>query len=276
MTHVFTKEDSYNKIIFFDENGSSSALKAIKDTYMKGERINEDRRYFTLTACIFEIADYFKAVDLIKALVAKYWGNPFEPVVFHTRDIQKKLGYFHFKSDEKYLDFLHDLSHTIEETRCEIISVTFDLLSYVTQYYQHDPYGVAFDIILGTAMFNIKEDDNVALVFEARGKKEDAALKEHITKVINRFGTQKVPARELQKHFKDIYFNPKTSEDRTIVYHGTDIADLCSYPIYRFMRFGTIGQDFKIVLKKLTGYKKFKEKDMRIPGLRKFPAKWQK
>ena len=276
MTHIFTKEDTYNKIIFFDENGSSSALKSIKKAIANNETINEDRRYFTLTACVFETANYFTAVKSIRRLVKKFWGNPNEPVIFHTREIQKKQGYFNFGNDEKYQEFLEALSKTIKYIECEIISVTFDLVSYVTQYYQHDPYGVAFDIILGTAMFNIKEDDNVAIVFEARGKKEDDNLNEHIVKAINRYGTQKVPATELKKHFKDIFFNPKISEDKTTVYHGIDIADLCSYPIYRYMRFGTIGQDFKIVIRKLAGYKKFKEKDMRIPGLRRFPAKWQK
>ena len=276
MTHVFTKDDTYSKIIFFDENGSSSALKSIKKAIAKGESINEDRRYFTLTACIFEADKYFTAVKSLRRLVKKFWGNADEPVVFHTREIQKRLGYFNFGNDEKYQEFMTALSKAIKYVECEIISITFDLLSYVTQYYQHDPYGVAFDIILGTAMFNIKEDDNVAIVFEARGKKEDDNLNEHILKVINKYGTQTVPANELQKHFKDIFFNPKISEDKSIVYHGTDIADLCSYPFYRYMRFGTIGKDFEIVVKKLAGYKQFKERDMRIPGLRRFPAKWQK
>ena len=276
MTHFFTKNDTYNKIIFFDENGSSSALKAIKKAIVNGGNVDDDRRYFTLTACVFDINDYFTAVELLDSLKERFWPLSNEAIVFHTRDIQRKLGPFNFDTAEKYNKFLNALSKTIDDIKCEIITITFDLLSYVSQYYQHDPYGVAFDIILGTAMFNIKENDNVAIVFETRGKNEDVVLNDHISKTINIYGTQKIPASELQKHFKDIFFNPKTSKDKTIVYHGIDIADLCSYPFYRFMRFGTRGQDFDIVIKKLAGYKKFKEKDMRIPGLRKFPSKWQK
>ena len=276
MTHINSEFDNYNKIIFFDENGSSSALKSIKKAIINGEKVDEDRRYFTLTACIFEKDRYYSAINLLKSLVAKFWNNPDEPVVFHTREIQKKIGYFNFGNDLKYNEFIEELSKTINLIECEIISITFDLISYVKQYYQHDPYGVAFDIILGTEMFNIKEDDNVAIVFEARGKQEDENLSNHILKTIYKYGTQKIPASELKKHFKDIFFNPKISADKKIVYHGIDIADLCSYPIYRYMRFGKRGRDFNIVIKKLAGYKKFKEKDMRIPGLRKFPAKWQK
>lgn len=276
MNHVFSKEDPYNKIIFFDENGSSNALQFIKKAIATGETIDENRRYFTLTACVFEKDNYFLAAKSIRKLVKKFWGSPDEPIIFHTREIQKKVGSFNFGNDEKYQEFLASLSKTIKYMNFEIISITFDLISYVKQYYQYDPYQVAFDIILGTAMFNIKEDEQVAIVFETRGKKEDERLNAHISKTINKYGTQKIPANELQKHLKDIYFNPKISDDRKIVYHGIDIADLCSYPIYRYMRFGTIGQDFRIIINKLAGYKKFKEKDMRMPGLRRFPARWQK
>lgn len=270
-----TYED-VDKIIFFDENGSASYLKSVQIAIAKGEQIDNNRRFFTLTACVFEKEKYFASVQLLEKLVKRFWDNPKSPVVFHTRDIAKKQGSFRFNDENIYKTFLNSLSATIDKMDCEIISITFDMLSYVDQYYKHDPYEVAFDIILGTAMYNIKENEKVALVFEARGKKEDEKLQEHINKAIYKYGIQKALPVELQKHFTEVIFNPKISKDKTIVYHGTDIADLCSYPIYRYMRYGTIGKDFKIVVKKLAGYKPFKEKDMRMPGLRKFPSKWQK
>ena len=268
--------DEFDKIIFFDENGSASYLKSMQAAIAKNEPINNNRRYFTLTACVFQKDQYYDAITLLEKLVEHYWEDAKKPVVFHTHDIVKKQGWFNFGNDDNYSKFLSSLSETINQIQCEIISITFDMLSYVNQYYKHDPYEVAFDIILGTAMYNIKEEEKVALVFEARGKKEDEKLQEHINKAIHKYGIQKVLPDELQKHFTKIIFNPKISKDKMVVYHGIDIADLCSYPIYRYMRYGTIGEDFKIVMKKLAGYKPFKEKDMRMPGLRKFPAKWQK
>lgn len=276
MEHNFTKNDKYGKIIFFDENGSASALKSIQKLIADNKPVDDNRRYFTLTACVFLKDDYLSAVKIIKKMVTKFWDDPNTPVVFHTRDIQKRLGYFNFSTDEDYEVFISNLSLSICLMKFEIISVTFDLVSYVNQYYKHDPYEVAFDIILETAMFKMKEDEQVALVFEARGKKEDELLNKHIFKTINTFGTQKNRPSILKKHFSDVFFNPKMSEDGSVVYHGIDIADLCSYPIYRYMRFGTVGRDFDIVKEKLAGYKKIKEKDMRMPGLRKFPAEWQK
>ena len=276
MYHEFTKEDKYKKIIIFDENGSSSYLKTIQKAVASDSEIDDNRRYFTLTACVFELDEYLASVKTLENLTKRFWGDSAIPVVFHTRDIRKKQGYFNFPSEKRYDEFISSLSKTIDRIKCEIISITFDLFSYVKQYYRYDPYEVAFDIILGTAMFNIKEDEEVALVFETRGKNEDKILSDHIFKAINQYGTLKILPSELKKHFKDVFFNPKLSSDKTRVFHGIDIADLCSYPIYRFMRFGTKGKDFEIVVKKLAGYKKFKEKDMRIPGLRKFPSKWQK
>lgn len=273
MNHNFTKKDSYDKIIFFDENGSANALKSIQKAIASNKSVDDNRRYFTLTACIFDKENYFKAVSNIKKLIKKYWGDANKPVVFHTRDIQKRIGYFNFTSDEEYNSFLSSISMMICLMQFKIVSITFDLVSYVNQYYKHDPYEVAFDIILETAMYDIKEKDKVALVFEARGKEEDEMLSEHIMKTINKYGTQKTPPSKLKMHFGDIFFNPKVSDDGLIVYHGIDIADLCSYPIYRFMRFGTRGQDYDIVEEKLAGYKKNKN---RIPGLRKFPSEWQK
>ena len=268
--------DEFDKIIFFDENGSANYLKSIQSSLAKGETIDNNRRYFTLTACVFKREKYYQAVELLESLVSKFWGNPNEPVVFHTRDITKKVGWFNFETNETYKSFLDELSNTIDSIECSIISVTFDMLSYVKQYYKHDPYEVAFDIILGTALFKIREREKVALVFEARGKNEDDKLQTHINKTIFKYGIRNAVPQELQKHFTKVIFNSKTSKDKKTVYHGIDVADLCSYPIYRYMRYGTICEDFKIVLKKLAGYKPFKEKEMRIPGLRKFPSKWQK
>ena len=276
MYHEFTKKDKYSKIIFFDENGSSSHLKAVQKAVANDLEIDDNRRYFTLTACVFELREYLTSVKRLEGLTKAFWGDSTIPVVFHTRDIRKRQGYFNFSTEERYEEFVSALSGTIDRMKCEIISITFDLVSYVKQYYRHDPYEVAFDIILGTAMFNIKEDEEVAIVFEARGKNEDKILYNHIFKTINHYGTQKIPSSELKKHFKDVFFNPKLSDDKLKVNHGIDIADLCSYPIYRFMRFGTKGRDFEIVMKKLAGYKKIKEKEMKMPGLRRFPAKWQK
>lgn len=174
--------DEFDKIIFFDENGSASYLKSMQAAIAKNEPINNNRRYFTLTACVFQKNQYYDAITLLEKLVEHYWEDAKKPVVFHTHDIVKKQGWFNFGNDDNYSKFLSSLSETINQIQCEIISITFDMLSYVNQYYKHDPYEVAFDIILGTAMYNIKEEEKAPLYSKREEKKKMRNCKNILTK----------------------------------------------------------------------------------------------
>lgn len=241
----------FDSVVCFDENGSASSLLSIQNQISSGKTVDENRRYFTLTCCYFTKSQYEKAEKNIAALKAKHFSKQNYPVVLHTRDISKRVGHFNFESEDKYACFITDLSNTIEESRFKIISITFDLYSYAIQKYKHDPYEVAFDILLETLMFKIKNDEKVALVFEARGLKEDRILAEHIYKLIYRSGTKKFKKEALQASFKGVFFNHKTSRDGSVVYSGLELANLYSYPIYRYMRFGTRKKDFDIIIKNL-------------------------
>lgn len=266
----------YNKVIFFDENGSASQLKSIKKLLEQGKEIDNNRRYFTLTGVLFYKKDFNNAVSLLNQLTKQYWSDD-EKVIYHTREIQRREGAFNFYTNRKYFNFLESLSTAIDLMNFKVISITFDLYSYVISgKYAHDPYEVAFDIILETIMSIIFPKDKIALVFEARGKKEDKILKEHILKVVYKSGTKKHKRKEYQKHFDKVFFNPKISFDGKKIYHGTDIADLCSHPLFRYMTSGFRGQDFEIIKTKLIGYKKGKDDELKVPGLRYFPAKWIK
>lgn len=270
----FTSE--YTKAIFFDENGSASQLDSIRKLIANNKPIDNNRRYFTLTGVLFDKNGFDNSVSLLNQIVKQYWG-PNEKIVFHTREIQRREGVFNFYTNRKYNQFLQSLSTAIDVMNFKVISITFDLYSYaLNSKYKHDPYEVAFDIIMEAIMMNITDSDKVAVVFEARGKKEDKRLKEHILKVINQTGTKKYSKEKLQLHFDKVFFNPKVSFDGKTVYHGADIADLCSYPIYRYMSTGFRGQDFEIVKTKLIGYKPGKDNELKVPGLRRFPSEWQK
>lgn len=270
-------KDGYNKVLFFDENGSASQLKSIEKLLANGKNIDEKRRYFTLTGVLFDKKSFKDAVSLLNQLTKQYWSQG-ERVVYHTREIQRREGVFNFYTNRKYNRFLGSLSTAIDLMNFRVISITFDLYSYATsKKYVHDPYTVAFDIILETIMRILHPRDKVALVFEARGKKEDKSLREHILKVIDSTGTKKYKRDDLKLHFDKVFFNPKVSYDGKIVYHGTDIADLCSYPLFRYMTTGFRGQDFEIVKTKLIGYKPELEPDFKkIIGLRYFPKEWKK
>ena len=193
------------------------------------------------------------------------------PVVLHTRDIVKKVGPFNFGTATKYNKFLDSLSSVISMIKCRIISVTFDLYSYVKQNYKYDPYEVAFDIILKCLYKNVSQNKKIALVFESRGKNEDKSLYKHIYKIINITGCKDTTRSILKHYFDEAFFNHKVSVDGAFAYPGIEMADLCSYPIYRYMRFGTEGKDFDIIKDKIVHHRNGK-----MVGLRSFPAKWEK
>lgn len=269
--------DQYDYVAFFDENGSASAFEYIQECLAKGKDVDDNRRYFTLTCCIFTKSGYAYTCGLLNNLKKEYWKKPTkEPIILHTKDIVKKEKSFKFGSERKYKNFIGSLSNVINLARCKIISVTFDLYSYVVQGCTYDPYDVAFDTIVRVIMHGPYEGKRFALVFEARGKNEDELLAKHIDKIINHSGTKDFKKDFLQEIFKGLFFNHKVSKDGQYVYPGIEMVDLCSYPIYRYQRYGTRGMDFEIVLKKIIGYKDNLLEDSPIKGLRHFPKEWIK
>ena len=101
------------------------------------------------------------------------------------------------------------------------------------------------------------------IIFEARGKKEDAKLLEHIDLIINKTGTEFISSRELKRKISGVYFNPKFSQ-RKRPYVGLQITDLTSYPIHRFIKFGTKGRDFLTIEKKIQCYPNYMGKGLKI------------
>ena len=263
--------DEYDYVACFDENGSASAVLQMFKAVVSNQPVDENRRYFTLTCCLFNKREYNFSKDIISQLKNQYFKKEKKPVVLHTRDIVKKLGPFNFGTDSKYDKFINSLSNTIHLVKCKIISVTFDLYSYVKQNYKHDPYTVAFDIIIQGLCMSVKKDKKIALVFESRGKNEDKELFKHIYKIINITGCKRTKKEIIRNHFNEVFFNHKVSKDGLVAYPGIEIADLCSYPIYRFMRFNNEGKDFEEVKNKIVV-----DKNGILVGLRHFPEKWSK
>lgn len=265
-------DGEYDSVACFDENGASSAFYKIFECISKGLPVDENIRYFTLTCCLFSKKDYLFSKDIIAKLKRQYFKKETEPVVLHTRDIKKRNKPFNL-IDKKYGRFISSLSTVIDLIRCKIISVTFDLVSYVNQSYKYDPYEVAIDIILQVMLKNIKKNQKVALVFESRGKNEDKELYKHLYKILHITGIKNTSFSVIKSHFNQVFFNRKLSSSGEFAYPGIEMADLCSYPIHRYVRFNREAEDYLIVKKKLIGYY---EGANSIAGLRKFPKNWQK
>ncbi len=244
-------------IVCFDENGTSSELKYFEEAINSGMEINQDRRYFTLTGCLYDETQFQNAVYLLKQLKKQFWPNSHETVLLHSRDIRRCLGPFNMKGPKRE-KFLNSLSNTLSMVDCTVFSMTFDLLEYVKANKKHNPYAVAFDWLTERVLKKTK-GERVAYIFESRGKKEDEELLEHAKKLLYRTGTKNNTKDELKSSIRGVFFNKKSaSEDFKNVYPGIEIADLFSYPIHRFARYGTEGKDFVIVKTKIYGYPRIK------------------
>lgn len=136
---------------------------------------------------------------LIKSLKNKYWNNGMfydtkskkeKAVCFHSRDIRKHNNCFN-ESIIDYIEFMLDLSNTMNNIQCKIISISINLYEYLKQGYTYNVYNVAFDFLLERYIYNTKKNKKGIIMLEARGKEEDKELLEHISKVINYTGTKK-------------------------------------------------------------------------------------
>ena len=256
-------------IVCFDENGSSSETKYIRATLAKGKTVDENRRYFTLTGCLFD-RDEFSLTDfLLRRLKEQHWREGSSDVLFHSHDIRKKIGKFNLP-DKKYKNFIDSLSSALSLVPCMVFSITFDLLKYVQEDYQYDPYEVAFDFLLERIIAHLRNsqpetDPRVALVFETRGTKEDKKLLGHAAKLLYSSGTKWAKKIQLQKWVRGVFFNSKsTMKDGLNLYPGIEIADLFSYPIHRYARYGHTGKDFEIVKQKLYGHPRSSKKGFNL------------
>lgn len=256
-------------IVCFDENGTSLNYDKIAKEIAKGSEVSDDIRFFTLTGCLFDRKDLGNAKALLRAVKKQYWRNDAENVLFHSRDIRKKDKQF-FLPDSSYYRFLGSLSTALDLVTCQVFSITFDLLRYCQEGYGFDPYGVAFDLLTPRILHHVPKGKRVAYVFESRGRKDDEILLKHAREFLMERGTKTLSPFLLSKIIRGVFFVEKaTSKDRRNVYAGIEIADLFSYPIHRFARYCSRGQDFDIVEAKLSGYP-----DYWTHGLLLFPESW--
>ena len=254
-------------VVCFDENGASSGLDYIKKAIAKGEPIDENRRFFTLTGCLFDRDSFFNAAYLLRTVKQQTWRAEGKKVLFHSRDIRRQLGPFNLPPKKREA-FIASLSNALGFVTCTVFSISFDLYEYVQGGYQFDPYEVAFDYLLERVVdcLRIKEKDSdprIAMVFEARGKQENQRLLEHAAKLVYESGTKWARRVSLQRWVRGVFFNEKsTEEDGLNLYPGIEIADLFSYPIHRLIRYGHGGKDYEIVKTKFYGYPRIHKKGL--------------
>lgn len=277
-TEIKNLNQQVEHIMFIDENGSSSNIISIMKKNLNGEEILEDEKYFTITGCIFEKNDYLNSKALINELKCKYWNNgkfydnkakKEKEVCFHSREIRKHDGCFN-DSLINYNEFIVELTETMKDVKCKIISISIDLYEYLQRGYTHNVYNVAFDFLLEKYIFVTKNNRKGIIILEARGKSEDKELLKHIVKVINKTGTKKITNSELRQKINGVYFNHKWNDNYGLTYVGLEIADLFSYPIHKYIKINKKDKAFLCFEDKIFGYPNYINN-----GIKTFP-KWIK
>ena len=269
-TLMMKKDIDY--VMCIDENGSSSNLTYVLKQISNEKELSEDDKYFTITGCIFTKDEYLNSKKIIKDLKNKYWNNGMffdnksnrdKAVCFHSREIRKHDNCFN-DNVINYNEFMIDLSDTMKNIQCKIISISINLYEYLKKGYTHNVYNVAFDFLLERYIYETKNYKRGVIMLEARGKEEDNKLLQHISKVINQTGTKKIKSDELKSKIDGVYFNPKWTEEYSATYVGLEIADLFSYPIHKFVKRNNKDKAFLVLENKIAGYPNYKNKGIKI------------
>lgn len=208
-------------LLFLDESGTAS-LKNI-DPYFP---------VLVLTGMLISRENYTILEDKINRLKQKYF--PGKQVVLHRRDMRKyERGFEIFFDDNVKRKFYNDLNKIMAEVDYELISSAIDKKKYLEMYGKltSDPYQIAMTFVLERAV--IVTDDKNAVIrafIESRGKKEDKTVQAQYNKMLHR-GSNDVSAKRFLTRFDDD-LNLRKKSDMEI---GIEIADLCAYPIGRFV-----------------------------------------
>jgi len=207
-------------IVYLDETGDHSL-----------ELVDKDFPLFALAMFVCDETVYNqKIVPAVNQFKMDYFGH--ESVIIHSRDIRKAQKDFGFLTDQqKRNEFYRKLNKIMSDAEYSLI------VSVIRKQEHKDKYGLnaanPYDLAMMFALerlLPVLEDakqNQVYLVAESRGKKEDDDLMLSFLRIVNQ-GTDYIEAERFKKINFKLKFVPKMMN---VV--GTQLADLAAYPIAR-------------------------------------------
>ena len=207
-------------IVYLDETGDHSL-----------ELIDKDFPVFALAMFICEGTYYNqKILPAVSQLKMDYFGH--EGIILHSRDIRKAQKDFGFLTDsQKRQEFLAKMNSMMGTFEYSLIVSVIKKQDHKEKYgiNAENPYDLAMMFCLERLLAFLEEvkQNQVYIVAESRGKKEDDDLKLSFFKIISQ-GTQYNTADRFKKVDFKLQFVPKAMN---II--GTQLADLAAYPIAR-------------------------------------------
>lgn len=199
-------------IAFIDESGDHGML-----------NIDPASPMFALTAAIYDRVDYID-VELPSVATAKMTFWPSEGVVFRAHDIKKKVGPFSICADPAVMAALRaELCAMFHRSPVTIISAVIDKLRHKAQYVMPDnPYFLCVQFVL--ERIHMMAGDGTTIIFESRGKKEDALVAGWCQRVCDGENARG------HTYVFDISFAKKSANIA-----GLQVADLACQPIIHYV-----------------------------------------
>jgi len=207
-------------IVYLDEAGDHSL-----------ELIDKDFPVFALAMFICDTSYYNHTIlPSVCQLKTDYFGH--EAIILHSRDIRKAQRDFGFLTNpEKRQEFIARLNSLMNDFKYSLIVSVIKKQDHKDKYgiYADNPYDLAMMFCLERLLPFLEEagQNQVYLIAESRGKKEDNDLRLSFFKIISQ-GTQYNSTERFKQIDFKLQFVPKAMN---IV--GTQLADLAAYPIAR-------------------------------------------
>lgn len=259
-------------VVAIDESGNPD-LKQVQKAIKEDRNLNDGDKQFTVTACAIRVEDFPSVQNMVMEIKNKYWENALynykggdKRICFHSKEIRGKKGAFN-PSKIDYSSFINDLSVMMGNIPMRLFSVNIDKWKHVNKYkYPADPYDLCLEFIFERLMFDFGPNDTCCIILESRGKKEDKELLNKIKALID-YGNELNKASKFSR-IKGVYFNPKwcQAEHEQKSYWELELADLCAYPIHKYLSYHHKDAAFDVLEPKICGYPKIIGK-----GLKSFP-----
>ena len=157
-------------VVYVDESGDHSLA-----------NVNPEFPLFVLAFCIFPIDEYVtKVVPAVERLKFDFFGH--DMVLLHERDIRKNTPPFDILRNESVRTQFQDrLTEIIADSRFGVIACVINKDQFIDRRGNAtNPYHVALEFGLERVFFQLQDRNQVGrqthVIFESRGKKEDAQL----------------------------------------------------------------------------------------------------
>ncbi len=188
---------------------------------------------FLLCGCLFSEAALEKTQAKMNALKQEIFKSGH--VILHSREIRKCEGafqvLFNLALKEK---FYKGINQIMSEAEFKIIAAGINKEEHTKHYGKGaiDPYELCLSFLLERLVFCMDSLDKSAVAdihVEQRGAKENASLVAHYNSTRDR-GTYFVSSERLKARTRDFRFFSKRQNIA-----GLQIADLCAYPLARYI-----------------------------------------